>query len=424
MKYSSLFAPFPYVPNKCCGAEVAIGAGLGVASLFGTLATNSSNRSINNSNQSFNAEEAEKNRQFVKDEWTRQYGIQRDEWYNQLYAQSQEQWKNFLRQAEYNSPVNQVGRLSDAGLNPSALLGPQGSSGLVSAATGNLASIPSPSVPSGGSLQGSQASAPAPLAMQSPGLGFLNSVGSFIKDIASASKDSALTQPMVDLLASQVLSQDLKNSWQQLENEILSQTKSIKVKQAFQDLKNSFMEYTLKKTLDKSYSEDIVLKKAESALAIARKNCTDKEYEVLQFQVEHMFETWTTQLAYQQSQTSANYALSGYYGSLKATEDQLRDYKVKNADVLNQIQTSEAEIQKNEASLSTLLKDAKYQNQLVTLAQSAEQSRILTSDAQVRLDKAIKENDYWLIRQILFPVIELNQNNMKILSGAAGSFIP
>lgn len=136
-----------------------------------------------------------------------------------------------------------------------------------------------------------------------------------------------------------------------------------------------------------------------------------------------MFETWTTQLAYQKSQTSANYAMSGYYGSLKATEDQIRDYKVKNADLLNQIQTSEAEIQKNEASLSTLLKDAKYQNQLVTLAQSAEQARLLTTDAQVRLDKAIKENDYWLVRQILFPVIELNQNNMKILSGAAGALI-
>ena len=313
--------------------------------------------------------------------------------------------------------------MAQAGLNPSAVLGSEGSSGLVSAATGNVSAAPSPSVPSGGTVSGSAASSPSPIPMMAPDMSVLTSVGSFLRDIAGASKDSALTQPMVELLASQVLSQDLQNAWQTMQNEILSKTKSTKVKQAFADLKNSFMDYALKKTLDKSYNEDIVLKKAEAALTIARKNCSEKEYEALQFQVEHMFETWTTQMAYQQSQTSANYAMSGYYGSLKATEDQIREYKVKNAEILNSIQSYEAEIQKNEASLSTLLKDAKYQSQLVTLAQSAEQARLLTSDAQVRLDKAIKENDYWLIRQILFPVIELNQNNMKILSGTAGSLI-
>lgn len=99
MNYSLIFHSYPFVPQKCCGAEVAIGAGLGVASLIGTTMTNVSNSSINRSNQNFNAEEAEKNRQYMKDEWTRQYGIQRDEWYNQLHAQTEAQWQNFLRQA-------------------------------------------------------------------------------------------------------------------------------------------------------------------------------------------------------------------------------------------------------------------------------------------------------------------------------------
>lgn len=313
--------------------------------------------------------------------------------------------------------------MAQAGLNPSAVLGSQGSSGLVSAATGNVSSAPSPSVPSGGTVSGSAASSPSPIPMMAPDMSVLTSVGSFLRDIAGASKDSALTQPMVELLASQVLSQDLQNSWQTMQNEILSKTKSTKVKQAFADLKNSFMDYALKKTLDKSYKEDVVLKKAETALATARKLCSEKEYEALQFQVEHMFETWTTQLAYQQSQTSANYAMSGYYGSLKVTEDQLRDYRVQNEKLLNSIHESESEIQKNEASLSTLLKDSKYQSQLVTLAQSAEQARILTEDVRVRLDKAIKENDYWMIRNLLFPVISLHHENMRTIQGAAGLFL-
>ena len=125
---------------------------------------------------------------------------------NKLNAQSEQQWLNFMRQANYNSPVEQSKRLAQAGLNPSALLGGQGSSGLVSAATGNINAAPSPSVPSGGSVSGA-ASAPPMIPMKNPLDGSLNAIGSFVRDIAEADKNNKTVQPFVELLGQQVISQ-------------------------------------------------------------------------------------------------------------------------------------------------------------------------------------------------------------------------
>ena len=164
MKLNKVLRSFDsYKPSFCCGAEAGVVAlaASGFTNLLGTIATNDTNKSINEDTLRFSSREAQKQRDFQKDEWTRQFQLQRDEWYNQLNAQSEQQWQNFLREAQYNSPENQVTRLSQAGLNPSAVLGQNGSSGLVAAATGNVHSASSPSVPSGGSVTGASAQTPS-----------------------------------------------------------------------------------------------------------------------------------------------------------------------------------------------------------------------------------------------------------------------
>lgn len=420
MELNRFVRSFSLQPSVCRGPEVvglmALSTGMG---LFSTAMTNESNQNINVNNLKFSREEAEKQRQWQSDEWTRQYNIQRDEWYNQLKSYSDTQWQQFLREAEYNSPKNQVSRLAQAGLNPSAVLGGQGSSGLISAASGNIGSVGSPSPPSGGTVSGASASVPSQIPMQSSASVF-QSMGAVLRDLAAASKDNKLTEPMVALLGSQFINQELRNEWQKFENEVLSKTKDYKVKQAFADLKNSFADFVVKSALYENYSADTLLKDAERALTVAKERCSNEEYEVLAFNVAHQFETWRADMKLKGSQTASNYASARYSNSLAKTEDEIRQFKVDNLDLLNKYQETMNKIAKNDFKIQ----DANVENQIKTnateLAEKAKREGILTDQAQQALDKAIKENDWWLVQNILMPVVEmLNQNDQNRRDRAA-----
>ena len=361
MNYRLYFGPSPFVPNKCCGIEAGVGAAMvtGGAGIVSGLMTNQSNADLNSQNLRFSAQEAEKQRQFQKDEWTRQFQLQRDEWYKQLNAQSEQQWLNFMRQANYNSPVEQSKRLAQAGLNPSALLGGQGSSGLVSAATGNINAAPSPSVPSGGSVSGAAASVPSMIPMKNPLDGSLSSIGSFIRDIAEANKNDKTVQPFVELLGQQVIGQKLQNDWQTFENDILSKTKDVKVRQAFRNLKLTGVEIALKQALTGEADSSAALKSAETALAIAKEKCSQQEYEQLAFAVTHLMETWTTQQELFKSQTksnyasaSASYASAAYTGALTESENAFREFRKDNIKLLNTYQGFLNDITKNDKHIS------------------------------------------------------------------------
>ena len=423
MELNRFVRSFSLQPSVCRGAEtvglMALGSGL---SLFGTAMTNESNQDINLANRRFSALEAEKQRQWQSDEWNRQYNIQRAEWYNQLKSYSDTQWQQFLREAEYNSPKNQVSRLQQAGLNPSAVLGGQGSSGLVSAASGNIGSVGSPSPPSGGTVSGASASAPSQIPMQQASI--YSSMGSMLRDLAAASKDSKLTEPMVALLGSQFIGQNLKNEWQTFENEILSRVKDARVQRAFADLRNSFADYAVKSAMYENYSADTVLKAAETALTVAKEKCTDKEFEAIQFAVAHQFETWKTEQDLKRSQVSSNYASARYNNALAKTEDDIRQFKVDNLDLLNKYQDTMNNIAKNDYKIQ----NANVENQIKTtateLAEKAKREGILTSQAQQTLEKAIKENDWWLVQNIIGPLAEHISNKQDKAADRVAGIVP
>ena len=386
---------------------------------FGTLFTNYENRKENERNRDFNASEAEKSRQFQRDEWTRQFDLQRDEWYNQLSAQQEAQYTQFLREAEYNNPQNQVKRMAQAGLNPSAILGGQGSSGLVSAATGNVHSAPAPSVPSGGTVSSPQASAASPLPMQNPMSGLQN-VGSFLKDMASATKDNRLIDPMVTLLSRQIYSQELQNTMQETQNYIASVTKNAKVLKAYGEMQNEFMDLTLKKTIDENYQSDTFLKKAEAFLKEAQKKLTDEQYKILVFQVNHQLETWNADMNVKRAQANnfntgakQNVAQAEYFGALKATEDELRSYRSKHAQLINQYQRYVNSIQWNEVQFSDSTLDAKTKHALTQLVESAKREGLLTAEQEAATDIAIKNNNWWYLHNVVMPIIQVQQANTR-----------
>lgn len=415
MNYRLYFGSCPFVPNKCCGIEATLGAALvtGGAGIVSGLMTNEANSDLNSSNLRFSAEQADIQRKFQKDEWTRQFQLQRDEWYKQLNAQSDQQWLNFMRQAEYNSPVEQSKRLAKAGLNPSALLGGQGSSGLVSAATGNINAAPSPSVPSGGSVSGAVASAPSMIPLKNPLDGSLTAIGSFVRDIAEADKNNKTIEPFVALLGQQVIGQKLQNEWQTFENDILDKTKDVQVRQAFRNLKLTGVEISLKQALTGDADSSRLLKDAEKALTLAKKNCTDKEYEQLSFAVTHLLETWTTQQELFKSQTlsnrasaSASYASAAYTGALTTSENEFRKFRKDNLKLLNDYQLLLNDITENDKVISDATLSERQKATLTEFKEKAIQYGLITEEMRKRLDMATKENDWWLVNNLLLPVFD------------------
>lgn len=436
MNYKLYFGSSPFVPSKCCGIEASIGAALitGGAGIVSGLMTNDSNADMNDANLRFSAQQADLQRRFQKDEWTRQFQLQRDEWYKQLNAQSDQQWLNFMRQANYNSPVEQSKRLAQAGLNPSALLGGQGSSGLVSAATGNINAAPSPSVPSGGAVSGAAASAPSMIPMKNPLDGSLTAIGSFIRDIAEADKNNKTVQPFVELLGQQVISQKLQNEWQIFENEILDKTKDVQVRQAFRNLKLTGVEISLKRALTGEADSSALLKDAEKALTLAKKQCTDKEYESLSFAVEHLLETWTTQQELFKSQTlsnkasaSASYASAAYTGALTQTENEFREFRKDNLKLVNDYQSFLNDITKNDKIISDATLSDRQKATLTEFKEKAIQYGLVTQEMQKRLDIATKENDWWLVNNLLLPVFDrietFRSNNINASSKVVGAMM-
>ena len=408
----------PFVPQKCCGIEAGVGAAL-VTGGFGVLssvATNETNKDINSAQLRFSANEAEKQRQFQKDEWTRQYQLQRDEWYKQLHAQSEQQWLNYLREAEYNTPKAQIGRMTEVGLNPSAVLGNQGSSGLVSASTGNVHSAATPSVPSGGSVSGSAASVPSMIPMQNPMQGQLSAIGSFIRDIAAANKDDKTVEPFVQLLGQQVIGQQLQNEWQSFNNEILSKIKDVKVKKEFQELENLAIHGAMEKELTGFYNSQTLLNKANEALAIAKKRCTEEEYNVLSFQVLHLYETWSAQMKLIGAQANQANASASYSNALTETENSLRQFKVDNADLVNTWQTLTNGLVANDYKVSDAIVEQRIKTTTRELVAKFRQAKIITEREQVELDKAIKEKNWFLVQHILIPLINAGANASPVNS--------
>ena len=397
----------PFVSPSFCrgtGALIAIGAGSAAAGLAGASMTNEANMDINESNQSFSSSEAQKQREWQRDEWTRQYQMQRDEWYKQLEASSNEYWKNFLREAEYNSPKNQVSRLSSAGLNPAAVLGGQGSSGLIAASTGNVHAAPTPSVPTGGAVSGASAAAPQQIPMQNPFN--LSSVGSFLRDLATANKDTATVRPYVEYLGAQLIGQNLQNEWQSFQNDILSQIKDVKVKSAFEELQSVVLDNVLKVSMNENVSQDTVLKATESALNIAKEKLTSEEYSKLAFYVSRLSQTYQLEMNVLRSQAASNYGSAAYTSAMAASENAVREFKTKNAELLNVYQTFINESAGNEAELSSKLKDARYRSMLKQLSEQARQSGILSDTYQQQLEMAEKNNNWWLVNNLLLPVMQ------------------
>lgn len=402
---------YDFRPRQKCGAAVGIGVGTAVSGLFGSLvASETSDR-----NQRINIKENEKQRQFSHDEaelarewsateWQRQYDQQREEWYRQLQAQQQAQWDMYQKQAEYNSPKEQVKRLNAAGLNASAVMNGTASSGLISAATANQPANVSPSVPTGGQVSAPAASAPSPLNVgiaESPLSRFsLGELGSFLASVADANQKNMLTPTMRDeieqniqLLAQKTFNQELLNDYQKMQNAITQMTLPATVNSAFYRMTRELIGISLDAKLGKKYDSESALNSVTSFLREAEKKLTDKQFEYVALQVDNFLPTLKAQFSLWKSQEANNYGQASLANANAETVNAMREFVVQNAEEVARL-NKYLRMEEGVNAYALLKNQDKFVESFVS---SLERNKIISKEEKIRFEKLELEGQwYWL----------------------------
>lgn len=349
------------IPARLCDAVAApmIGSIFGSAITAGaSMATNSQNLSWqtneNKKNREYSSEEAQKNRDFSSSEadkqrewqsseWQTQFNQQRDEWYNQLRAQYGAQWDQYLKEMEYNSPKNQVGRMQDAGLNASAVLGAN-LGGLSSAA--HLSAAGTPASPSGGTVSGAAAAAPgtpSPLMAGNPGLqNPFSQFGSTIKDIAEAASKIGTLKPMAENLAASAV-EHLSNSslrksmneWQELQNDYFKATKDKQMQRLNNDLTLQLVDIKLKQSQGELVDAQTLYTIANEMVARAETKLKDNEAALFGLNVATYMDQLTQSINESNSRIRANNASAANNSAQAARTESLLPFEVSDAELEN-----------------------------------------------------------------------------------------
>ena len=226
-------------PSFKCGAAVVGGALAGggalLSGLFGAAASSdavSTNVEENAKNRTFNRQEAEKARG-----WQTQERVASQDWQQSEYdRRAESQYQYWLKQNQYNSPVEQAKRLSSVGLNPSGLLG---ASQVGLQDSSHIAPAVSP--PSAPGTSPASVSTSNPVSANAAPTYFaemVNGIGSIVKSFAGASKDSAEAKQTNELLQFKIKEFMLNNQSKELQN-------------AYDEMRNFFTQKTLDKKIQK-----------------------------------------------------------------------------------------------------------------------------------------------------------------------------
>lgn len=408
MNFYNLFNT--YRPRSCHNAAfpwqaVATG-GAGALNAGTTLYTNSQNlkhqQAENEKNRKFSHDEAELARNWQSQEWLKQYNLQREEWYNQQKELANQNYQQFLKEAEYNSPTNQVSRLGKAGFNPSAVLSGNGT-GLVSAASGNMQNVGNISVPSGGAQSGAVASAPSSSLppQQSVDLSF---IGSMFRDFSEASKTNKTLQPLLDqmaqqtnLLMKQVVGQELTNEFNEVQNQIAAATKSPKIQQAFADLGYTYAETYLQYKNGEKIDSEILVNKTLEFLNKIKGKCAQEEYLQLVFAVEHLDESFQNILQNDASQRALNYANAANASADAETKEKVRYWVVEHEKEAAFIAGLEHKMALNDWILS----EQSLRPKIIEVAISLERNQIINKQLRVELEMAINNRDWQTVDRIV-----------------------
>lgn len=338
----------------------------GLMNMFGVQQTNALNRAMFNANMNYQTEQAELNRQFqTAERW------------------DQNRWDEmmFERQNEWNSPVNQVAMLRQAGLNPAVMM-----------SGGSASPVGSTSAPSGGSVgSGAMPSGISVPQMQNPFAAFTQ-ISQVIKDFADANKSGAETKRLNSLLPKEVENYILKNKDLEYSNEIKScdafvskNIKDARVRSAWQDLTNRQLD-----ALNTMSESDLNRAKAASErlgqlLTDEHINLTKQQITELGIRNRNLQRVFDSQIETAKSEQVKNYASARDLSASADGKELLNN--VSRATNLYDIENAIYRADTIELLKSSADKEKAYQD----LVKSVKMSRCYkNSDAHVRVDAALE----------------------------------
>ena len=419
----------------------ALGAGLGAlgligSSMFGAMASDNATQA--------NEEQAEKSRQFNHDEaelarnwqfdtwnyqydrqmlgWFKQFNAQNNQWYNQQNFlnnqwRSQQDYSNqqayqyWLKQQQYNSPSEMVGRLNSAGLNAAAAINAQqfGSTGLSAAPVGaQVAPVSSPSSVSPSMPSASPASIGTvnPAQASNGASAFANIVGGvsdLVKSFAGARKDNIeavkaektlstyISQKLADLKNSELL-----NQWQDMQNVFFHEKAPKELKKLGEEINVLSAKVLLMSSEQDLIDNQSITEGFKQALMGVQKNLTNEQFMqavIFTSQYEQRLlaelDLKREEILTQKSAQSRNFAESFKLRAEGKTEEDLRSLRHDSLELSNDI----AKATRYGLHLDNWLKDETKRAKAHAIIEQAKQSGLITQKEVYELASQIDNYD-------------------------------
>lgn len=273
-------------------------------------AANNSNYQINRENNQFNARQNELDRIWNREENRYAQQNQMDLLQRQL-GHEQSMWE---RNNAYNDPSAQRARFEAAGINPYIAM--QGQSGGVAATSAEVPSIPN--VPQASGMASRGAASPIPMQPVTPVNGILQGISTFtsaLDTLASAKKKGVETSRMETMLSDEIrkLSADADTSqYMSIIVKANSEVANEKAQKEMQELTekiNLLREQVFNAGEEgKLITEKSLRETEERYLAIAKRNLTQGEYDLIKKNIDAFDKRLKVELAEGRSRIANNYS--------------------------------------------------------------------------------------------------------------------
>lgn len=316
--------------------------------------------------------------------------------------QEQNEWNRqqaidmFNLEATYNSPLKQMQRLKEAGINPAVAFGQNlaTSAGNSNASTPAAVGVPTPQAPHVSPVPSPIAGVPEAITSNIVGLAqAIGSVSNAKRQDAETERINALLKSEIDRLQAEAEGQRIVNSINEIQKEVNDWKYTLDIQYGERErvatIKNLVSQYELNIAKKETEAADALLKKIQEKLST-------KEYDIMQEkaplliqelreQIDLIREKQSTEKALQnQANASARLSMAN-----AATVNALRE---------SQVRLSQADAQTREKEYHLFLNT--YENQIINSDQYTEAQRTTLQILGEQLEEARKRNDWYTIRQI------------------------
>lgn len=382
MKFYQLPRPRKEIPLATLLGSSVIGSGLSsVGSGISALIQSNAMKKANEQNVAMQRETNELQYRMMQEqnEWNRQQAIDM-----------------FNLEASYNSPIKQMQRLKEAGINPAVAFGQNlaTSAGNSNASTPAAVGVPTPQAPHVSPVPSPIAGVSEAITSNIVGLAqAIGSVSNAKRQDAETDRINALLKSEMDRLQAEAEGQRIVNSINEIQKEMNEWKYTLDIQYSERErvatIKNLVSQYELNIAKKETEAADALLKKIQEKLS-------SKEYEILQEkaplliqelreQIELLREKQSTEKAYQ-NQANASARLSSAQAS---TVNALRD---------SQVRLSHADAQTREKEYALFLNT--YENMMTQSDIMTDIQRQTLESLGEQLEAARRSNDWGTIREL------------------------